>query len=409
MADQKAEAGLTTHVLESEHPAAREVPCILVIFGGAGDLSHRKLLPALYNLMVDKELPDKFAIVGFSMEKLDDDAYRQFARQGVEEFSRQKIVEDQWAKFAPMLHFVSGGFTDATDYTSLKKRLDELDGDLKTGGNRIFYFAVPPRFIGDCADGLNAAGLINPPDSDKGLTRVVVEKPIGRDLASAISLNRDLAAHFEENQIFRIDHYLGKETVENLMALRFANAIFEPLWSQHFIDHVQITVAEQEGVGTRASYYDQAGALRDMVQSHIVQVLCIFAMEPPRSIAADAVSTRYAHCDRSTALMLTAWWCAASTWPGPRMASQCQPTARKSISALAPISRPSSPLNASLITGAGQACLFTCARASGCRSERARSLSISSKFREFCIIPARVRPCSRICLPSKFSRKKASS
>ena len=135
MADQNAQAGLTTHVMESEHPAAREVPCILVIFGGAGDLSHRKLLPALYNLMVDKELPDKFAIVGFSMEKLDDDAYRKFARQGVEEFSRQKIVEDQWAKFAPMLHFVSGGFTDATDYTSLKKRLDELDGDLKTGGN----------------------------------------------------------------------------------------------------------------------------------------------------------------------------------------------------------------------------------------------------------------------------------
>ena len=289
MADQNIQAGLTTHVMESEHPAAREVPCILVIFGGAGDLSHRKLLPALYNLMVDHELPEKFAIVGFSMEKLDDDAYQKFARQGVEEFSRQKIAEDQWRKFAPMLHFVSGGFTDATDYTSLKKRLDELDGELKTGGNRIFYFAVPPRFIGNCADGLNAAGLINPPDSDKGITRVVVEKPIGRDLASAIALNRDLAAHFEENQIFRIDHYLGKETVENLMALRFANAIFEPLWSQHFIDHVQITVAEQEGVGTRASYYDQAGALRDMVQSHILQVLCIFAMEPPRSIAADAV------------------------------------------------------------------------------------------------------------------------
>jgi glucose-6-phosphate 1-dehydrogenase len=289
MAELNALAGLTTHVMDSPHPPAREVPCIVVIFGGAGDLSHRKLLPANYNLMVDGELPDKFAIVGFSMEKLDDEAYRKFARQGVEEFSRQKIAEDQWAKFAPMLHFVSGSFTDKVDYTNLKKRLDELDAQLKTGGNRIFYLAVPPRFIGDCADNLKEAGLINPPDSGKGITRVVVEKPIGRDLESAIALNRDLAKHFEEGQIFRIDHYLGKETVENLMVLRFANAIFEPIWSEHFVDHVQITVAEEEGVGTRASYYDQAGALRDMVQSHILQVMCIIAMEPPRTNAADAV------------------------------------------------------------------------------------------------------------------------
>ena len=148
---------------------------------------------------------------------------------------------------------------------------------------------MPPRFIGNCADGLNAAGLINPPGSDKGITRVVIEKPIGHDLASAIALNTDIAEHFDESQIFRIDHYLGKETVENLMVLRFANAIFEPIWTAHFIDHVQITVAEHEGVGTRAAYYDQAGALRDMVQSHILQVLCMIAMEPPRSTAADAV------------------------------------------------------------------------------------------------------------------------
>jgi glucose-6-phosphate 1-dehydrogenase len=289
MSDLNSQAGLTVHTMDTGHPAAHEVPCILVIFGGAGDLSHRKLLPALYNLMVDGELPEKIAIVGFSMEKLDDQAYQKFAQQGIEEFSRQKITKDQWAKFAPMLHFVSGGFTDKADYTKLRKRLDELDGDLQIGGNRIFYLAVPPRFIGDCTDNLNAAGLINPPDSKKGITRVVVEKPIGHDLASAIALNQDLAAHFDESQIFRIDHYLGKETVENLMALRFANTIFEPIWSQHYIDHVQITVAEEEGVGTRASYYDQAGALRDMVQSHILQVMCIFAMEPPRSIGADAV------------------------------------------------------------------------------------------------------------------------
>ncbi|MGA2410734.1 MAG: glucose-6-phosphate dehydrogenase, partial [Candidatus Binataceae bacterium] len=289
MADQKTDVELTAHTVVSEHPVAREVPCILVIFGGAGDLSHRKLLPALYNLMVDNELPDQLAILGFSMEQLDDEAYRQFARKGVEEFSRQKVTEDHWKKFAAMLHFVSGGFTDANAFTKLRQRLEELDTKVKAGGNHFFYFAVPPRFIGNCADGLSAAALIKPPDSKKGITRVVIEKPIGHDLASAIALNTDVAEHFAESQIFRIDHYLGKETVENLMVLRFANAIFEPIWSEHFIDHVQITVAEEEGVGTRASYYDQAGALRDMVQSHILQVMCMIAMEPPRATAGDAI------------------------------------------------------------------------------------------------------------------------
>jgi glucose-6-phosphate 1-dehydrogenase len=289
MADQKVDTGSTAHTVESQHPPAHETPCILVIFGGAGDLSHRKLLPALYNLLVDNQLPEQLAILGFSMEALDDDSYRRFARTGIEQFSRQKIAERHWNKFAALLHFVSGGFSEQGDFSKLRKRLEELEGQVKTGGNRVFYFAVPPAFIGNCADGLSAAGLINPPNSSKGLTRVVIEKPVGRDLASAIALNTDVAEHFDENQIFRIDHYLGKETVENLMVLRFANALFEPIWSEHFIDHVQITAAEQEGVGTRASYYDQAGALRDMVQSHLLQVMCIIAMEPPRSTAADAV------------------------------------------------------------------------------------------------------------------------
>jgi glucose-6-phosphate 1-dehydrogenase len=271
------------------HPKSTDVPCILVIFGGAGDLSHRKLLPALYNLLVDAELPKKFAIVGFSMEHIDDDTYRKFARTGIEEFSRQKLDEATWDKFAPLLHFVSGTFTEAADYARLRERLDQLDQEVGSAGNHIFYFAIPPAFIDQCSAGLSAGGMINPPDSDNGFTRVVVEKPIGRDLASAIEINSQLARHFDESQIFRIDHYLGKETVENLMVLRFANAIFEPIWSARFIDHVQITVAEQEGVGTRAAYYDHAGALRDMVQSHILQVLCMIASEPPRSTGADAV------------------------------------------------------------------------------------------------------------------------
>jgi glucose-6-phosphate 1-dehydrogenase len=273
----------------SLYPAARDVPCVLVIFGGAGDLSHKKLLPALYNLSLDGDLPERFAIVGFSMEKLDDAAYRKFARDGIEQYSRQPLSEAGWSKFAPLLYFVSGSFTEAGDYQKLKLRLAEFDRAPGTEGSHIFYFAIPPQFIDDCSAGLRTAGMVQKSASGKGFTRVVLEKPIGHDLASADEINRGLAQHFDESQIFRIDHYLGKETVENLMVLRFANAIFEPIWSARFIDHVQITVAEQEGVGTRAAYYDNAGALRDMVQSHMLQVLCNIAMEPPRSTRPDAV------------------------------------------------------------------------------------------------------------------------
>jgi glucose-6-phosphate 1-dehydrogenase len=257
--------------------------------GGAGDLSHKKLLPALYNLSLEHGLPDHFFILGFSIEKLDDDAYRNFARDGIEHFSRHRLTEAGWNQFAPMLHFVSGSFSAPKDYQKLKARLDQLDSDTGTGGNHVFYFAIPPGFIETCARGLTDSGLGSPPEGAGHFTRVVVEKPIGHDLASAHEINQQLARYFDESETFRIDHYLGKETVENLMVLRFANLIFEPIWTSHYIDHVQITVAEEEGVGTRADYYDQAGALRDMVQSHILQVLCMIAMEPPRSTAPDAV------------------------------------------------------------------------------------------------------------------------
>jgi glucose-6-phosphate 1-dehydrogenase len=199
------------------------------------------------------------------------------------------LTEAGWNKFAPLLHFVSGSFTVAADYQKLKQRLTEIDAQFGTGGNHVFYFAIPPEFIEHCSAGLMQAGLVQSADGGQGFTRVVIEKPIGHDLASAIEINDQLSRYFSENQIFRIDHYLGKETVENLMVLRFANSIFEPIWTSRFIDHVQITVAEQEGVGTRAAYYDKAGALRDMVQSHILQVLCMIAMEAPRSTQPDAV------------------------------------------------------------------------------------------------------------------------
>ncbi|HEY6394572.1 MAG TPA: glucose-6-phosphate dehydrogenase [Candidatus Binataceae bacterium] len=264
-------------------------PCILVIMGGAGDLSHRKLIPALYNLSLDGELPEKFAIVGFSMEDLSDESYREFARDGIAKFSRQPLRDDPWRKFSSRIFFTSGRVDQAADFGKLRTRLDELDQKFGTSGNRAFYFAIPPEFIDACSDELVRTGLVKPPAPGGPFNRVVVEKPIGHDLASASEINQQLANHFQESQIFRIDHYLGKETVENLMVMRFANAIFEPLWTARFIDQVQITVAEEEGVGTRAGYYEHAGALRDMVQSHLLQVLCMIAMEPPGSRKADSV------------------------------------------------------------------------------------------------------------------------
>ena len=281
-----------TKTVDLNHPLKERhhyEPCIVVIFGGAGDLSHRKLIPALYNLSLDGELPENFAILGFSMEDLDDDKYRAFARSGIEQFSRRPIKEEHWAKFAPILHFNRGSFTEAADYDNLRNRCEALDAECGTAGNRAFYFAIPPAFIDTCSAGMTTAGLIHPHAKGLPFTRVVVEKPIGSDLASAAEINGQLAKHFDEGQIFRIDHYLGKETVENLMVLRFANAIFEPIWTARFVDHVQITVAEAEGVGTRAAYYDHAGALRDMVQSHLLQTLCMIATEPPNTTSAESV------------------------------------------------------------------------------------------------------------------------
>lgn len=289
MPELPSQNSANAHAVASIMPMPRDVPCILVIFGGAGDLSRRKLLPALYNISLSRQLPKRFAILAFSQEAMDDDAYRALARAGIEAYSRQPLTERGWAEFASLLYYQSGSFTEAGDYRRLKERLIQLDSEFSIPGNHVFYYAVPPRFIDQCSSELSDAGMLKRPDSDDGFTRVVVEKPIGQDLASAGEINDRLARYFDESQIFRIDHYLGKETVENLMVLRFANSIFEPVWSSRFIDHVQITVAESEGVGARASYYDHAGALRDMVQSHILQVLCMIAMEPPRSTRAAAV------------------------------------------------------------------------------------------------------------------------
>jgi glucose-6-phosphate 1-dehydrogenase len=264
-------------------------PCTLVIFGATGDLTRRKLLPAVYNLALDGALPANFAVVGFARRDLKDEGFRAAAREGVEKFSRRPLDPAHWPDFERALSYASGSFDDPAAYQALKRHLEEVEQARGVPGNRVYYLSIAPTQIATCVDQLQKAGLVTPPEGSGPFSRVIVEKPIGRDLASAQVINAEVSKAFDERQIFRIDHYLGKETVQNIMVLRFANSIFEPLWNQKYIDHVQITVAEEEGVGTRAGYYEEAGALRDMVQNHILQLLCSIAMEPPYSNSADVV------------------------------------------------------------------------------------------------------------------------
>jgi glucose-6-phosphate 1-dehydrogenase len=275
---------LTAGVIETLLPQ----PCTLVIFGGSGDLSHRKLLPAIYNLAVDGVLPTNFAVVGFAIDDLDDTKFRARAKDGIERFSRQPLVPQHWSDYEQTLFYVQGAFNDLEAFRRLKRRLEEIEPQLGVSGNRVFYLSIPPSLIEICTQQLQAAGLVRPPN-EQPFSRIIVEKPIGRDLTSSRAINDTLGKVFDESQIYRIDHYLGKETVQNVMVMRFANAIFEPLWNQKYVDHVQITVAEEEGVGSRARYYEEAGALRDMVQNHMLQLLCTIAMEPPWSNSSEVV------------------------------------------------------------------------------------------------------------------------
>ena len=260
----------------------------LVIFGGAGDLAHRKLLPALYNLLVDGLLPENIAVVGVGRREFSDDQYRDFARDGIQQFSRRPIDEARWAEFAKLLYFVNIDLTAEGAFATLGSRLDLVEHEQGRSGDRIYYLAVPPSLIVPAVDQLARARFVAPMNGGP-VARVIVEKPIGHDLASAQAINAAIARVFDERQIFRIDHYLGKETVQNILVLRFANSFLEPIVNSRHIDHVQITVAESEGVGTRAGYYEQAGALRDMVQNHLLQLLALIAMEPPHSLEADVV------------------------------------------------------------------------------------------------------------------------
>lgn len=264
-------------------------PCTLVIFGGSGDLARRKLVPALYNLFLDGTLPSNFAVLGIGRKSLSDEDFRAGTREGIIAYSRQRLADQPWTEFERHLFYLSGGIEDPQSYEAIKTRLEKIEAEHSLPGHRIFYLAIPPASYASACEGLQRAGLVRPPDHAGPFCRVIVEKPIGRDLESARQINAVVGRVFDESQIFRIDHYLGKETVQNIMVLRFANSIFEPIWNHKYIDHVQITVSEAEGVGTRASYYEGTGALRDMVQNHLLQLLCLVAMEPPYSLDPDVV------------------------------------------------------------------------------------------------------------------------
>lgn len=264
-------------------------PANIVIFGGYGDLAKRKLLPALYNLFLAGHLPEHFSIIGVHHKPMSDGEYQDYILEGINEFSRSgKAADDKWKSFAEHVHFFAGDFTQEDAFARLNEVLMKNDTDWNDRATRLFYYSVAPRFIEPITNLLSSHGMAD----NKELDHIVIEKPFGNDLETAKALNELLQAHFDESQIFRIDHYLGKETVQNIMAFRFTNILFEPLWNRNYIDEVQITVAESISVEGRGRYYDQSGALRDMIQNHLLQLLCEIAMEPPNCFKAQEIRNK---------------------------------------------------------------------------------------------------------------------
>jgi glucose-6-phosphate 1-dehydrogenase len=292
MSETETAAGLETQIEGSENPLLEGLrvqrtpePCAMVIFGASGDLTRRKLFPALYALAYRRLLPDRFGIVGVARSEETTDEFVARMKEAVQEFARDPFRDDVWDHLAGGMRYVGTDFADDGGEDKVVAALDELDEKRGTAGNRLYYLAIPPGAFTTVVD---AIGKRRGAD---GWTRLVVEKPFGHDLASARALNEELQQYFAEDEVFRIDHYLGKETVQNMLALRFANGIFEPIWNRQFIDHVQITVAESIGIEGRAGYYESAGVIRDIFQNHLLQLLALTAMEPPIDFTADSVRT----------------------------------------------------------------------------------------------------------------------
>ena len=300
-------------------------PSTLVLFGATGDLAARKLLPAVYDLLADGRLPERFRLLAVVRGTHDDASFRAHAREAIDAHARRDLDERLWGALEPRIDVVAGDYGSSELFDALAARLDAGDRADGAPSQRLFYLAISPAFFADTARGLCAAGLGRGGDPP---TRLLIEKPFGHDLASARELNAAIEAAFDEQQVFRIDHYLGKETVQNLLVLRFGNGIFEPLWNRSFIDNVQITAAEDIGIGTRAEYYDHSGALRDVIQNHALQLLSLVAMEPPASFDAQLVRDEKAKALRAVRALdpardavrgqYTAGWLAGEHVPGYR-------------------------------------------------------------------------------------------
>lgn len=296
MISQKAQTSVL--VQETAAPKTRKAavaapPCILVIFGASGDLTFRRLIPSLYSMEAEGLLPERFAVVGFSRTKLDNEAFRTKMREAINVYGRTKTTDNkQWETFAQKLHYLSAHYDDLQSYGQLADLLKKLNHELRTSNNYLFYLATPPNLYTTIIEQLGLSGLAKNgkyQNGAPGWSRLIIEKPFGNDLTTAEELNLQIHKVFSENQVYRIDHYLGKETVQNILVFRFANGIFEPIWNRQYIDYVQITAAESQGIEHRAGYYEGMGTLRDMFQNHMLQLLCLVGMEPPANFNADSV------------------------------------------------------------------------------------------------------------------------